>query len=151
MNHYLIVFLLLLTGSELLHAQNTRDVCLVETKAYPGKDYCMWDALYAARNGTVYTGLITEGGSAHFYSYSPATDKNILISDIAGFLGERGKGIRTSGKIHNKPVEDTDGNIYFVPMNNGAGPRTIDYTSWIRGPLDEIQSFGRDTGKPWPC
>lgn len=108
-------------------------VCSVETREYPGKDYAMWDALYAAGNGYVYTGLITEGGSAHFYVYKPESERNFLISDLADFLGERGKGIRTSGKIHNKPVEDDKGNIYFVTMNNGAGPRNIDYTSWTGG------------------
>jgi hypothetical protein len=133
MKRYLVPILFLFIGSEHLQAQSAHDVCLVETKEYPGKDNAMWDALYAARNGTVYTGLITEGGSAHFYTYLPAKDENFLVADIAEFLGERGKGIRTSGKIHNKPVEDNDGNIYFVPMNNGAGPRTIDYTSWIGG------------------
>jgi hypothetical protein len=109
------------------------NVCIVETRDYPGKDYAMWDALYAARNGDVYTGLITEGGSAHFYVCRKGSDMNILISDLADFLGERGRGVRSSGKIHNKPVEDGSGNIYFVTMNNGAGPRNIDYTSWTGG------------------
>jgi hypothetical protein len=133
MIRYLVTVLVLLSGTLHVIAQNTHELCIVETREYPGKDNAMWDGLYAARNGTVYTGLITEGGSAHFYIYLPSRDQNILIADIAEFLGERGKGIRTSGKIHNKPVEDEDGNIYFVPMNNGAGPRTIDYTSWIGG------------------
>jgi hypothetical protein len=130
---YIFPFLFLLLSAEYLLAQYTTEVCLVDTRDYPGKDPYMWDGLYAARNGAVYTGLITEGGSAHFYSFDPSKNENILIADIAEFLGERGKGIRTSGKIHNKPVEDNEGNIYFVPMNNGAGPRTIDYTSWIGG------------------
>jgi hypothetical protein len=56
-----------------------------------------------------------------------------MIADIAEFLGEQGKGIRTSGKIHNKAVEDLDGNIYFTTINNGAGPRNIDFTSWQGG------------------
>jgi len=124
---------LLLKGGADPQPQTTSEVCLVETREYPGKDDAMWDALYAARNGVVYTGLITEGGSAHFYSYLPSRNENVLIADMADFLGERGKGIRTSGKIHNKPVEDDKGCIYFVPMNNGAGPRNIDYTSWIGG------------------
>ena len=114
-------------------AQSNNDICLIETREYPGRDYYMWDGLYAARNGEVYTGLITEGVSANFYVFSPPLDENILLYDIADFLGERGKGIRTSGKIHNKPVEDDEGNIYFVPLNNGSGPRSIDYTSWIGG------------------
>jgi hypothetical protein len=131
--HTFLTLLLITISSTFLQAQNNHVVCIVDTREYPGKDYAMWDALYAAKNGFVYTGLITEGGSAHFYAYIPAHDENILIADIAEFLGERGKGIRTSGKIHNKPVEDNDGKIYFVSMNNGAGPRNIDYTSWTGG------------------
>lgn len=114
-------------------AQSNNDICLIETREYPGKDFCMWDGLYAAKNGEVYTGLMTEGVSANFYLYSPSRDANVLLYDLADFLGERGKGIRTSGKIHNKPVEDDKGNIYFVPLNNGSGPRRIDYTSWEGG------------------
>ena len=53
-----------------LQEQAAHEVCLVETREYPGKDDAMWDALYAAKNGAVYTGLITEGGSAHFYVLS---------------------------------------------------------------------------------
>ena len=83
MKQFLVILLLLLPGSGYLQAQNVHSVCLVETKEYPGKDYAMWDALYAARNGTVYTGLITEGGSAHFYSWSAAKDQNMMIADIA--------------------------------------------------------------------
>lgn len=127
----LAIFMLFISNP--VQAQNPQDICLVETRDYPGKDQVMWDGLYAARNGAVYTGLITEGGSAHFYTYLPSKNENFLIADIAEFLDERGKGIRTSGKIHNKPVEDSDGNIYFVPLNNGSGPRNIDYTSWTGG------------------
>lgn len=109
------------------------DLCLVEAVAYPGKDYYMWDGLYAARNGAVYTGLITEGITSSFYVYRPEERRNTLLFDLAAFLGERGKGVRTASKIHHRPVEDDEGNLYFVPMNNGAGPRSIDYTSWEGG------------------
>lgn len=114
-------------------AQENSGKCVIELREYPGRDPAMWDGLYAARDGNVYTGLITEGVSAHFYVYKPKEDKNFLLYDIAEFLGEKGKGIRTSGKIHNKPVEDGKGNIYFVPLNNGSGPRNIDYYSWPGG------------------
>lgn len=107
--------------------------CLVEVRPYPVRDRAMWDGLYAARDGRVYSGLIAEGESAHFFVYDPAKDRNELLFDMAEFLRERGRGIRTSGKIHNKPVEDDQGNIYFVPLNNGSGPRTIDFTSWQGG------------------
>ncbi len=107
--------------------------CIVETREYPGKDPYMWNGLYAASNGDVYSCLITEGESAHFYVYDKAQDKNFMLYDMAEFMGERGKGIRVSGKLHNKPVEDNEGNIYIVPMSNGSGPTTIDYTSWKGG------------------
>ena len=125
--------LLFLINAQNLLAQNINKKCIVELREYPGKDPVMWDGLYAASDGKVYSGLITEGGSAHFYVYEPVKDENRLLYDIAEFLGERGKGIRTSCKIHNKPVEDNNGNIYFVPMNNGGGPRNIDFTSWEGG------------------
>jgi hypothetical protein len=108
-------------------------ICIVETREYAGKDPSMWDGLYVASDGKVYTGLATEGKTSHFYVYDPATDSMRMIADIAEFLGEQGKGIRTSGKIHNKAVEDLEGNIYFTTINNGAGPRNIDYTSWQGG------------------
>jgi len=108
-------------------------ICIVETREYPGRDPVMWDGLYAASDGKVYSALITEGESAHFYMYDPVNDKNILLCDMAEFLDERGKGIRSTGKIHNKPVEDNEGNIYFVTMSNGSGPNTFDYTSWRGG------------------
>ena len=111
-------------------AQDKNNICRVESRSYPGKDPSMWDALYAAKNGKVYSGLCTEEQSAHFYVYDPMQDKNILLYDMAEFRNERGKGIRTTGKIHNKPVEDNEGNIYFVPLNNGSGPRNIDFNSW---------------------
>lgn len=108
-------------------------VCQVELRDYPGRDRAMWDGLYAARDGRVYSGLISEGESAHFYVYDPAQDRNVMLFDLAETLGERGRGIRTSGKIHNKPVEDDQGRLYFVPLNNGSGPRSIDFTSWQGG------------------
>lgn len=108
-------------------------ICTVETREYPGRDPAMWDGLYAASNGKVYSALISEGVSAHLYMYDPEKDSNVLLYDLADFLDERGKGIRSSGKIHNKPVEDDQGNIYFVTMNNGSGPRAIDYGSWQGG------------------
>ncbi|MDD4014471.1 MAG: hypothetical protein PHQ92_02360 [Petrimonas sp.] len=128
-----LIFILLYNLSAGVTAQVNNKKCIVETREYPGLDFYMWDGLYAASNGEVYTGLITENVSANFYVYSPLTNKNIHLYDIAKFLNERGKGIRTSGKIHNKPVEDKQGNIYFVPLNNGSGPRVIDYTSWEGG------------------
>jgi len=114
-------------------AQSEPNICLVESRAYPGKDPTMWDGLYAASDGKVYSALITEGGSAHIYLYDPKTDTHRMICDAAEFLGERGQGIRPSSKIHCQPVEDNDGNIYFVTLNNGSGPRSIDFTSWRGG------------------
>jgi hypothetical protein len=113
--------------------KSEKEYCIVEAHEYPGKDPFMWDGLYAASDGRVYTGLISEGASAHFYVYEPEKNSNRMIADLAEFLGELGKGIRTTAKLHNQPVESPDGSIYFVTMNNGSGPRNIDYTSWIGG------------------
>ncbi len=129
---FLLASMQFFLGVSNIYAQKN-NVCIVETREYPGRDPFMWDGLYAAKDGKVYSGLINEGVSSHFYVYDPKIDSNILLYDMAEFLGERGKGIRTSGKIHNKPVEDDDGNIYFVTMNNGSGPRKIDYGSWRGG------------------
>lgn len=114
-------------------AESGPRICRVELREYPGGDPAMWDGLCAAGDGKVYSGLISEGETAHLYVYDPAKDANVLLFDIAEALGERGQGIRTSGKIHNRPVEDNQGNLYFVPLNNGSGPRTIDYLSWRGG------------------
>ena len=128
----LLVLIQLFPGISNVYAQKN-NVCIVQIREYPGRDPFMWDGLYAASSGKVYSGLIHEGLSSHFYVYDPKPDRNMLLYDMAEFLDERGKGIRTSGKIHNKPVEDADGNIYFVTMNNGSGPRKIDYGSWRGG------------------
>jgi hypothetical protein len=106
---------------------------IVDAIDYPGRDPVMWDGLYAASDGKVYSCLITERISAHFYVYDPQKRENRLVADMADFLDERGKGIRTSGKLHNKPVEDAEGNIYFVSMCNGSGPMNFDFTSWLGG------------------
>lgn len=114
-------------------AKAKKKMCLVEAVDYPGRDPTMWDGLYAASDGTVYTALITEGGSAHLYRYFPDTGEHKMICDLAEFLGERGKGIRPSSKIHCQPVEDDQGNIYVVTLNNGSGPKSIDFSSWRGG------------------
>ncbi len=124
-----------LLGSTALGTPPAADsqTCRVEAREYPGQDPAMWDGLCAASDGKVYSGLISEGETAHLYVYDPDKDTNVLLFDVAEALGERGRGIRTSGKIHNRPVEDREGNIYFVPLNNGSGPRSIDYLSWQGG------------------
>jgi len=114
-------------------AESKEGICLVESVAYPGKDPTMWDGVYAASDGRVYSALITEGGSAHLYLYDPTTDEHRMICDLADFLGERGQGIRPSSKIHCQPVEDDEGNIYIVTLNNGSGPANVDFTSWRGG------------------
>lgn len=129
----LFLFVLCFFISHVIVKAQENKICIVETREYPGRDPAMWDGLYAARDGKVYSALINEGISAHFYMYDPSTDKNILLCDMADFLGERGKGIRSTGKIHNKPVEDNEGNIYFCSMSNGSGPNTFNYKTWRGG------------------
>lgn len=122
----------LILNCSIVQAQENK-ICTVDSKEYPGRDPAMWDGLYSASDGKVYSALISEGTSAHFYIYDPVKGKNVLLLDLAEFLNERGEGIRTTGKIHNKPVEDDEGNIYFCTMSNGSGPNTFDYTSWRGG------------------
>ncbi len=132
----LILFLIFISA-EAFHleaeAQGSQKKLEVKAVPYPGKDPVMWDGVYAASNGNVYSALISEGSSAHFYVYDPVAGSNILLADMAEFMGSRGKGVRTPGKIHNKPVEDNDGYIYFVPLNNGSGPRNFNFLSWEGG------------------
>jgi hypothetical protein len=129
----LVVFIMFLFAGFLEAAGQENKFCIVEVREYPGRDPVMWDGMYAASDGKVYSALINEGSSAHFYVYDPKKGKNFLLFDMAEFFDERGKGIRPTGKIHNKPVEDDDGNIYFVSMSNGSGPNNFDYTSWKGG------------------
>jgi hypothetical protein len=133
LSQILTVTFVIMTGLGEYSRAEESDLAIVELRQFPGKDPAMWDGVYAARSGKVYLGLIGEGASAHFYVYDPETDQCKLLYDMAEAEGGRGKGIRTSGKIHNKPVEDDHGNIYFVTMNNGSGPRNIDFLSYPGG------------------
>ena len=104
----------------------------LESRSFQGnhKEDQMFSALYAAAEGTVYVGLCTHAGSAQFYSYDPRGDRMRHVADMAEFLGQTGKGIRTAGKIHTRFVEDKDGRIYFATMCEDAGPPNIDPYSW---------------------
>jgi hypothetical protein len=104
----------------------------LDSRRFPGnrKEDEMYSALYAAASGIVYVGLCTYAGSAQFYCYDPRTDRTRHLADMAEFLGETGKGIRTAGKIHTRFVEDNEGRIYFATMCEDAGPPNIDPSSW---------------------
>jgi hypothetical protein len=103
------------------------------SRAFPGghKEDGMWTALSAASDGKIYIGLCTSGNSAHFYIYDPERDELRHRSDIADEIGESGKGIRTSSKIHSLFVEDNDGKIYFATAP--GGPKTVDRRSFAGG------------------
>jgi hypothetical protein len=130
-----MLFILLITLIPLQQgfAQSEQKIAQVECIAYPGEDPGIWNALLAAEDGNVYSGLCTHAGSAHFYQYDPTTGEHRNLYDIADFLGERSRGIRTTGKIHTAIVPDADGNIYFGTLNAAVGPHNIDYTSWDGG------------------
>ena len=106
-------------------------VC-ADSRAFPGnrKETQMFSALYAARDGRVYAGLCTHAGSAQFYQYDPRADRLRHIADMAEFLGQAGRGVRTAGKIHTRFVEDRQGRIYFGTMCEDSGPPNIDPYSW---------------------
>jgi hypothetical protein len=127
----LVIACLMASGAAL--ASSADRIAKVECIEYPGRDPGVWNALYAAEDGNVYTGLCTHSGSAHFYRYDPETGKNENLYDIAEFLSERRKGIRTSGKIHTPIVSDGKGGLYFGTLNAASGPHNVDYTSWKGG------------------
>jgi len=104
----------------------------LDSRAFPGnrKETQMFSALYAARSGVVYIGLCTHAGSSQFYQYDPRSDRMRHIADLAEFLGQAGRGVRTAGKIHTRFVEDGEGRIYFATMCEDSGPPNIDPYSW---------------------
>ncbi len=106
-------------------------VC-ADSREFPGgrKEAQMFSALYAARDGVVYVGLCTHAGSAQFYRYDPRADRVRHLADMAEFLGQAGRGVRTAGKIHTRFVEDAQGRIYFGTMCEDSGPPNIDPYSW---------------------
>jgi len=125
----LMALVLALSPCRLLASQGRVVVRVIE---YPDnyKPDGMWAGLYAAESGKVYSGLCTHGGSALFYEYDPATGINRLIADIGEFLGDKGTGERTHGKIHTRFAEDDQGRIYFATGNQGSGPRQINPLTW---------------------
>lgn len=94
------------------------------------KDDSMWSGLYTAKSGKIYVGLCTHADAANFYEFDPATEKMEHIADLTIHKGERGRGIRTSGKIHVPCVEDHEGNIYFGDFCEDNGPESIDPSSY---------------------
>lgn len=91
----------------------------------------MWSGLYAAKSGKLYIGLCTHAEAAHFYEFDPATQTMNHIADLTEFKGERGKGIRTSGKIHVRMGEDDEGRIYFGDFCEDTGPECVDPASYL--------------------
>lgn len=106
----------------------------VKLKAYryPGnkKDDSMWSGTYTAKSGKIYIGLCTHADAANFYEFNPGDGSMDHIADLTIFKGERGEGIRTSGKIHVVFVEDKEGNIYFGDFCEDNGPECIDPSSY---------------------
>jgi len=111
-------------------ADSEQKYACVDTREFQRRETQMFSALYVAADGMVYAGLCTHAGSGQFYQYDPRAGRMRHIADIAEFLGQRGKGIRTAGKIHTPFVEDKEGRIYFGTMCEDSGPPNIDPYSW---------------------
>jgi hypothetical protein len=151
----IILFFSALAISISLTAQNTIQLQVYE---YPGnkKDDSMWSGIYTAKSGKIYIGLCTHADAANFYEFDPLEEKMTHIADLTIFKGERGRGIRTSGKIHVPFVEDKDGNIYFGDFCEDNGPECIDPSSyegahWFKynpetGKLTNIGLISRNSG-----
>jgi len=128
---YLKIFMALIILSTSLNvgAQNKIEL---KTYRFAGlkKDDSMWSGIYTAKSGKIYIGLCTHADAANFYEFDPLTEKMEHIADLTIFKGERGSGIRTSGKIHVTFVEDKSGNIYFGDFCEDNGPECIDPSSY---------------------
>jgi len=98
-----------------------------------GREDSMWSALYAAKSGKLYVGLCTHAEAAHFFEFDPQASSMRHVADLTVFKGERGKGIRTTGKIHVRMSEDEQGRIYFGDFCEDTGPECVDPASY-RGP-----------------
>lgn len=109
-----------------------QEIIRMRALEYPGdkKDDSMWSGIYTAKSGKIYIGLCTHADAANFYEYDPGTAVFTHIADLTIFKGERGRGIRTSGKIHVSFVEDRQGNIYFGDFCEDNGPESIDPSSY---------------------
>ncbi len=108
----------------------------VQVESYPfrggnGREDSMWSGLYAARSGRLYIGLCTHADAAHFYEFDPQTRSMHHIADLTQLKGERGQGIRTSGKIHVRMGEDEAGRIYFGDFCEDTGPENVDPASYL--------------------
>lgn len=93
----------------------------------------MWSALYGAQSGKLYIGLSTHAEAAHFFEFDPEKQAMHHVADLTAFKGERGQGIRTTGKIHVRMSEDEQGRIYFGDFCEDTGPECVDPASY-RGP-----------------
>ncbi|MBM3889648.1 MAG: hypothetical protein FJ388_11055, partial [Verrucomicrobia bacterium] len=117
-------------------AQQPPKIVTVQAHRFTGgsqREDSMWSALYGARSGKLYIGLSTHAEAAHFYEFNPATQTMNHIADLTEFKGERGQGIRTTGKIHVRMGEDEQGRIYFGDFCEDTGPECVDPASY-RGP-----------------
>ena len=144
----LIIFLFIINFSLAGFPSQNKTITMT-SRRFPGghREDGMWTALSVARDGKVYLGLSTAGNSAHFYIYDPARDTMRHRADLSEIVGDRGKGIRTSGKIHTPFVEDHDGNIYFASSGNGptnVARRSFEGGHWFRynRDKDEIVDLG---------
>ncbi len=116
------------------HATRPDRTIEVETFRFTaGTEDSMWSALYGAKSGRLYAGLSTHAEAAHFYEFDPAGDAMHHVADLTAFKGERGKAIRTSGKIHVRMGEDAEGNVYFGDFCEDTGPECVDPASY-QGP-----------------
>jgi len=111
-------------------------VLTVQSHRFTGgseREDSMWSALYAAKSGKLYIGLCTHAEAAHFFEFDPQSQAMLHVADLTAFKGERGKGIRTTGKIHVRMGEDEQGRIYFGDFCEDTGPECVDPASY-RGP-----------------
>ena len=132
----IVVFGLFLPQSTSAAEPGRSSLVTVQAHRFTGgseREDSMWSALYAAKSGKLYIGLSTHAEAAHFFELDPESNSMSHIADMTQVKGERGQGIRTTGKIHVRMGEDAQGRIYFGDFCEDTGPECVDPASY-RGP-----------------
>ncbi|MFC2076289.1 hypothetical protein ACFLT7_04320 [candidate division KSB1 bacterium] len=107
-----LILLFISTGAIPLYGQDKVPVTIY---TFPGghQEDGMWTALHAARDGRVYVGLCTHGGSGQFYAYEPQSDKIRHIAMTQEAVNQMTSGREAHGKLHSQFMETANGDVWF--------------------------------------
>lgn len=91
------------------------DTFPVKVMTFPGghREDGMWTAIHAARDGKVYIGLCSHGGSSRLYVYDPEKGKIRHLAMMNEAVHEMTTDMQPQGKLHSQILEDSTGKIWF--------------------------------------